>query len=255
LINMIERAQLDGTEFVDRRFHARDAPVTEGCHMAYSDQTAGSRRIATIAGVAIIHGLLGFAFVTGMATTFVRDVTHTLTTTNVPIDVPPPPDTPPSPKQIATTSASSASSITTVIPRVPTPSASDAVFVDLAPMSSLPLPPARIEVAPPAPPPAVPSKAGGVSALGNRNAWITTDDYPPAALRAEEEGAVSITVQIGTDGRVGACTVTGSSGSVALDGATCRLYQRRARFSPARDDAGNAVAARYNDRIRWQLPR
>jgi protein TonB len=222
--------------------------------MAYSDQAPGTRRFATIAGVAVIHGLLGFAFVTGMATNFVRDVSRTLTTTNVPVDIPPPPDTPPPPEQAASL-PSSASSITTVVPRVPTPSASDTVFVDLAPAPSLPLPPARIDVAPPPPSPPAISKASGVRALGNRSSWITTDDYPAAALRAEEEGVVSLSVQVGSDGRVTGCAVTASSGSGALDTAACRLYQRRARFDPARDDAGNAVATSYSDRVRWQLPR
>jgi len=222
--------------------------------MAYSDQAPGSRRIATIAGVAVIHGLLGFAFVTGMATNFVRDVSRTLTTTNVPVDVPPPPDTPPPPEQTAT-APSSASTITAVVPRVPTP-ADSTVSVDLVPAPPLPFPPARIDVAPPPPPsPPMLSKASAVRALGNRGAWITTDDYPTAALRAEEQGVVSLTAQVGGDGRVTGCSVTASSGSATLDSAACRLYQRRARFEPARDDAGIAVATTYSDRVRWQLPR
>ncbi|MBW6524930.1 TonB family protein [Sphingomonas sp. RHCKR47] len=222
--------------------------------MAYSDQAPGSRRIATIAGVAAIHGLLGFAFVTGMATNFVREVSHTLTTTNVPLDVPPPPDTPPPPQQTAT-APSSATVITTVVPRVPTLTDNPTVTVDLVPAPPLSFPPARIDVAPPPPAPPVISKASGVRALGNRSSWITTEDYPAAALRAEDEGVVSLTVQVGSDGRVTGCSVTASSGSATLDNATCRLYQRRARFEPARNDAGNAIATSYDDRVRWQLPR
>lgn len=221
--------------------------------MAYSDQAAGSRRVATIAGVAVIHGLLGFAFVTGMATSFVHDVTRTLTTTNVPLDEPPPPDAPPPPQQ-STTAPASATTITAAEPRVPTPAASDTVFVDLAPVPAPPLPPARVEVAPPPAPPAI-SKANGVRAIGNRGAWITTDDYPAAALRAEDEGTTGITVRVGADGRVLTCSVTATSGSGTLDAATCRLYQRRARFEPARDDSGAAVETSYSDRVRWQLPR
>ncbi|WP_019517588.1 TonB family protein [Sphingomonas sp. Mn802worker] len=222
--------------------------------MSYSDQAAGSRRIATIAGVAIIHGLLGFAFVTRMATSFVHDVTRTLVTSNVPIDPPPPPDTTPPPEQTAA-AASHSSVITVVEPRVPSPAASNTVFVDLAPAPPITLPVPRVDVAPPPPSPPLPSKANGVRAIGNRGAWITTDDYPAAALRAEDEGVTGITVQVGTDGRVTSCAAATSSGSSALDSATCRLYQRRARFEPARDDTGAAVAARYDDRVRWQLPR
>jgi protein TonB len=197
--------------------------------------------------------LLGFAFVTGMASNFVTEVSRTLTTSNVPVETPPPPDTPPPPEQTATAPAS-ASSVTTVIPRVPTPAASSTVFVDLLPAPPSPLPPAPIDVAPPSPPVTV-SKASAVRAIGNRNTWITTDDYPAAALRAEDEGSVAISVQVGSDGRVTGCTVTASSGSSTLDSAACRLYQRRARFEPARDDAGAAIATSYTDRVRWQLPR
>ena len=74
-------------------------------------------------------------------------------------------------------------------------------------------------------------------------------------MSAEEEGAVAFTVQIGADGRVTSCSVTASSGSSVLDRATCRLYAQRARFAPARDDAGNQIGSRYSDRVRWELPR
>ena len=90
---------------------------------------------------------------------------------------------------------------------------------------------------------------------GNRGAWITNDDYPPAAIRAEEQGTVGISVAIGTDGRVTSCRVTAPSGSSALDQATCRLYAQRARFTPARDAGGAVVEGRYSDRVRWELPR
>jgi protein TonB len=100
-----------------------------------------------------------------------------------------------------------------------------------------------------------PSQAVGPSPKGRRAEWITTDDYPGSAQRAGEEGTTGIRVQIDAEGRVQSCTVTQSSGSSTLDDATCRLYQRRARFNPAKDTAGNKIATSYNDRVRWQMPR
>ena len=45
-----------------------------------------------------------------------------------------------------------------------------------------------------------------------------------------------------------------SSGSTALDNATCNIIRRRARYTPAQDQAGNPVAGSDSTRIRWELP-
>ena len=78
--------------------------------------------------------------------------------------------------------------------------------------------------------------------------------YPPEALRNREQGMVSFEVDVRRDGRVESCRVTGSSGSRALDEATCAVMTNRARFIPARDAAGERVADRFTARINWELP-
>jgi protein TonB len=225
--------------------------------MAYADHTQGSRRITTVAGVMLVHAALGYALVSGMAVDFVSSVTRTLTTTNVPLPVPPPePEAPPPPSERALPQPRASTMITTVDPIVPDTAATDVVHVDLIPLPPLPTPTLVPDV-PPAPPPAPPaaSKATGVRAKGDRGAWITTADYPPAAIRAGEQGVVGVALRIDAAGRVASCVVTQPSGSATLDDATCRLYQRRGRFAPARDDAGVPVAATFADRVRWELPR
>src|SRR3546814_19942676 len=89
----------------------------------------------------------------------------------------------------------------------------------------------------PPPPPVVRQQGPAVSASpkGRRATWITTEDYPGSAQRAGDEGATAIKVDIDSEGRVTSCTVPASSGSAALDDATCKLYQRRARFNPAQN--------------------
>ena len=84
---------------------------------------------------------------------------------------------------------------------------------------------------------------------------LSSDDYPPAALRNEERGDVDFRLAIGRDGRVSGCTITGSSGSAILDSATCRTIQARARFAPARDADGRPTSDRLRGRMSWRLPR
>ena len=57
-----------------------------------------------------------------------------------------------------------------------------------------------------------------------------------------------------TDGRVSDCSITASSGSTALDTETCNILRRRARFTPAKDQAGNPITDSFSQRIRWELP-
>lgn len=83
---------------------------------------------------------------------------------------------------------------------------------------------------------------------------FSTDDYPQAALRNDEQGTVGIAVSIGPTGRVESCGVTSSSGSPSLDETTCRIVRARGRFTPARDVAGDPTSATMTSRIRWQLP-
>lgn len=89
---------------------------------------------------------------------------------------------------------------------------------------------------------------------GSLARYLTSDDYPPAALRNNEQGRVAFILDVGADGRVTRCTVTESSGSRQLDNTTCLIMQSRARYTPARNALGLAVADRDRGVVRWQLP-
>jgi len=91
-------------------------------------------------------------------------------------------------------------------------------------------------------------------ARANLNSYFSTDDYPAGALRNNEQGTTGFSLTIGTSGRVDACTVTSSSGSSALDQATCRILRSRARYTPARDENGNPTTGRDSGRVTWRLP-
>ncbi len=84
--------------------------------------------------------------------------------------------------------------------------------------------------------------------------WVTNDDYPVAALQKGLFGTVEVAFAVDDTGRATACTTVKSSGSAILDSATCAAMMPRARFEPARDANGKAVAGTSPRRVRWQNP-
>ncbi len=110
-------------------------------------------------------------------------------------------------------------------------------------------------VAPPPPPPP-PREIGArpPRQLTPPHLLFSNADYPPSAFRAGEEGLVGFRADVAEDGRVTGCTVTRSSGSSALDLATCRVVRMRGRFLPARDRDGKPAKGSFHGRIAWRLP-
>lgn len=219
--------------------------------MAYADQKMGTNKVVALIIVALIHAVLGYAFVTGLAYKYVKQATEKLNTFDVeeppppPEEVPPPPpppDQPMTPPPVVTPPPIVQTNVPApvVIQSVPNP---PPVYIP-APVAAPPAPPA------PPPPPRVSQKA---VAKGNPGQFFGRDAYPPAAVREGAQGRVVAALTIGTDGRVVGCTVTGSSGNSDLDETTCRIARNRVRFTPAKDDAGNPIQSNYTLPVRWQL--
>ena len=101
--------------------------------------------------------------------------------------------------------------------------------------------------------PSVVGKAAGVK--GNPGEFFGGDSYPPAAIRAGEQGRVVARLEIGVDGRVKECSVAESSGSASLDAKTCEIALGRITFTPALDESGSPIASSYTLPVRWVLPR
>ena len=216
--------------------------------MAYADQQMSGNKVTTLVVVAVLHVVLGYALVTGLAYEAFKKVKEVTAAINIeeekpPEEPPPPPpkqDTPP-PPIVAPPPAITFNAPAPVMQTVQTPPPPAPAFVTAAPP-------------PPAPPPPKfqPKAAQPKGQPGN---WATTNDYPSRALREEREGSSGFRVSIGTDGKVTDCQITRSSGSPDLDQATCDNVRRRARFTPATDGEGNPTTGSYASTIRWVIPK
>lgn len=114
------------------------------------------------------------------------------------------------------------------------------------------IPEAAVPPGPPMPPPAIIVRQP--QARTPLRQLISPEDYPASALAQKEEGRVAFLLDVGPDGRVYGCTIGHSSGSAALDSATCMIMRRRARFTPAIDSHGMQSAARVSSSFEWTLP-
>ena len=114
--------------------------------------------------------------------------------------------------------------------------------------------PSYPKAAAPVPPPGGAKIVRGPKARQPLQRLVSQEDYPASALARGEEGGVAFTLDVHPQGRVTGCTITRSSGSAALDSATCMLMRRRARFTPAIDSNGMPAAGRVEDELVWTLP-
>lgn len=89
--------------------------------------------------------------------------------------------------------------------------------------------------------------------LGDPQNWITSSDYPSSAVYAGLQGNTRILYAIGVDGRAADCRVVLSSGNKDLDASACRNIIASARFDPAQDSAGRAVASHRIGTINWRI--
>ena len=222
--------------------------------MAYLQHSNWRERPGAVAAVIALHGLVGYALVTGLSFSQIIKAIDNPDAVDVvvPLDPPPPPpeDTtkpdlkvienpvvaplPPvdlSPKRPPIETTVIIPPLTDIIPKViPSPSPSP---------STRPSPLAD-------PVPATPRN--------NPGTWVTEADYRSSWINREMVGTARFRLQIGASGKIEGCTITASSGFAELDKATCELVARRARFDPAVDSSGAKVSGNYSSSVRWQLP-
>jgi len=217
--------------------------------MAYADQQMSGNKITALIVVAILHVVVGYALVTGLAYSAFKKIKEVTTAVKIDPDKPPPPpppppkqDRPPPPPIVAppppitfNAPAPQLQTVTTPPPAAP-------------PVVVLPPPP------PSAPPPPPPPPATPFSPKGRPGEWVTTNDYPSRALREDKEGVTGFKLDFDASGKPTNCSVTRSSGTPELDDATCANLMRRARFKPGTQN-GQPVGGTYSSSVRWQIPK
>lgn len=216
--------------------------------MAYADHSQGSSRTISIIIVALVHAVLGYAFVTGLGMKYVKKAAEQLNVIDVKEEPPPPDEEPPPPPPDQPIEPPP---VVAPPPIVQTPAPAPPIqTVRTPPPVFNPVPVA----APPPPPPAPAVPASRATPRSSPGSWLSDADYPSRAQREERSGTAGFRLEIGPDGRVTNCTITSSTGHSDLDEATCRLLPRRARFRAATAAGGSPVSDTYNGRITWRLP-
>lgn len=106
------------------------------------------------------------------------------------------------------------------------------------------------------------SGAGGSGTGGGGSALVKTAgeissarDFPKKTRSLRAGHAVTVEMTVGADGRASGCRVVKPSPDAEADRIVCELAEKRFRFRPKTDAAGNPVAARYRWQQRWWNPR
>lgn len=208
----------------------------------FRGMSKGRKVAAALAALAIEAGII-WAFVSGLATRWVKAVVPT--SLQVVTEMTPQPSPTPSPQ------------------KVPKPEGGAAPAGRKAEREPVPAPSVALASPTPAPTASGNAAAGSGSGAGGtgtgsgagaggggggsgiavgpqRVAGALSDrDYPRDAGRAG--GTVGIAFRVRADGGVDQCRVLASSGAARLDALTCSLVEQRFRYRPARDAAGRPV--------------
>lgn len=239
-------------------------------------------RSASAAVVALLHVLLGYAFLTGLGFRVGDAVDEGLQLFDVIEEPPPPPVTParpdeakqkkrPKPKdpEGAASPPNRKNTPTEIVapePKIPVPTP-----IPAAPIAGQGTAPAA-GAAPVVGPgtgrggqgvglgsgtQGSGTGGGGGGGLAIHARWISgsirDSDYPRSAVVGRQSGTVGLRFVVAPSGRVSQCTVTRSSGSSALDSTTCRLIMSRFRYRPARDYTGRPIPETIRGAHEWEL--
>jgi protein TonB len=196
--------------------------------MSYAEPHDSGKRLTGLVVVVVLHIVLGYALVQGLARKIIEVVRAPLETKIVEEVKPPPPEKPPPPPPKLTTPPP---------PYIPPPEVQVQVPVQAPVITAV----TAVKPTEPVPPPAAPVAAPEKPRAPVKTAAIVDarncekPPYPAAALRANEQGIVQLNFLIDTDGSVLESNVAKSSGSRRLDEAA-RNGLALCKFKPGTTD-------------------
>lgn len=219
-----------------------------------AQQRKPGKHIVGIGIVVLMHILLGWALVSGLARKVVEVIKNPIETkiieeTKPP---PPPPENLPPPPKLAPPPPSFVPPPEVVVAQPPTPAPTITTTTVAPPPAPVTIAPAPAPAAPPAPP--APAPVAAQPAIGNVSSC--KPEYPAAAQRAETTGTTSIRFTVDASGKLSNAEVVRSSGASREH----RLLDRTAlsalsscTFRAGRDTNGNPVGASFTVDYVWKL--
>ena len=215
--------------------------------MDFSEQGQDpSKKFTGIIVVVLVHALVVWAFVSGLATQIVAKIKDEPIETKVIEEVkppPPPPDAPPPPPKLAAPPP----------PFIPPPEVQVATPAVPSPISnSTNVQPPHQDMHPQAAVAAKPQAGPSVVRAVVDFSTCDKPDYPRNSLRNEEQGTVRLQFLIGLDGRVADSKIEKSSGFRALDAAAKNALSL-CKFKPGSVDGKPQQSWTAVDYV-WKLP-
>ena len=225
--------------------------------MNYAEQQRDPSKHAIGIGIVIVmHILLGYALLNGLARTVIDVIkgpieTKIIEETKPP---PPPPENLPPPPKFAPPPPSFVPPPEVVVNPPPTP----APTITTTTVAPPPAPPVVIAPTAPAPPaPPAPPRVAARAAIGNVSACApTSDDYPAVALKEDATGTTKIRFTVDAAGKLAGADVVRSAGASRAHKALDRVAVTKlseCKFSAGLDENGRAVGSSFDVEYVWKL--
>ena len=87
--------------------------------------------------------------------------------------------------------------------------------------------------------------------LSSPDRWLASHDFPVGLLFAGNNGIVHFRLDVNEQGKVTGCHIQVETKPVGFATTTCELLTKRAKFSPALNQQGQAIRSYYVNTVRW----
>ena len=224
----------------------------------YAEQQRQPGKHAVGIGIVLgLHLLLGWALVNGLAQRMIEVIKAPIETKiieEVKPPPPPPPDNLPPPPKFAPPPPSFVPPPEVLVNPPPSPAATITTTTVAPPAAPFTPAPAPTQAAPAAP---APARIAARPAIANVSACAPkSEDYPPAAVRAEATGTTKIRFTIDAQGKVTNSEVVKSAGPSREHRSLDRIAQTKlseCTFRPGADENGKAVGGSFDVDYVWKL--